>query len=55
MKLQFLGFPCGIYEGPSGTVTGSLLLLCVFHSKYHSAIAPYPFVHLSLTLYNLSK
>ena len=45
--------PCGICGGQSETVTGFSSGSAVFPSQYHSTIAPYSFIHLPPTLYNV--
>jgi hypothetical protein len=42
------------FGGQIGTRTGFSRSTPVFPSQYHSTDAPYRFIHLSLTLYNLS-
>jgi len=55
MECQNQISPCGICGGHSGTRTGLLQIAPVFLCQYHSTNAAYSFVHLSLTLYNLSN
>jgi len=47
MNLQCLDIPCGFYVGASGSVTGFLLLLCVFPSQYLP-----PLLHTLLFIYH---
>jgi hypothetical protein len=44
---------CEIYAGQSGTETSFSPSTSVFTCQYHSTNAPYPFIHLPPTLYNV--
>ena len=44
----------GVCGAQSGTVTGFSRGTSVFPCQYHSTNAPYPFIHLPPTLYNVS-
>ena len=46
--------PCEICDGQRVTVTGFFPSTSLFPCQYHSTNAPYPFIHLPPTLYNVS-
>jgi len=47
--------PYGICGGQSGTGPGFSLNFLTFLCQHYSTNAPYPFIHLTLTLYDLSN
>jgi len=53
-KVQCPTSPSNLCGGQIGTVTGFSPSTLVFPCHYHSTIAPYPFIHLPPTLYNVS-
>jgi hypothetical protein len=53
-SVQSLVIPCEICGGQSGTVTGLSPNTSAFPCQYNSTYAPYSFIHLPPTLYNVS-
>ena len=54
VRVQSQANPCHICGAQSATSTGFSPSTSGFPCQYHSTIAPYPFIHLPLTLYNVS-
>ena len=53
-RVRSKAIPCDIFGEHSVTVTGFPPSTSVFPCQYHSTNAPYPFIHLPPTLYNVS-
>jgi hypothetical protein len=52
-RVRFKGIPYGIFDGENGTGTSLCKSIAIFSCLYHSTNAPYSFIHLPLTLYNV--
>jgi hypothetical protein len=53
-RVRYQVSPCEFCSAQSGTVTDFPPSTSVFPCQYHSTNAPYPFIHLPPTLYNVS-
>ena len=53
-RVRYQISPCEICNAHSGSVTGFSPITSVIPWQYHSTNAPYPFIHLPPTLYNVS-